>query len=311
MGETAKPILDEVSKAIVGKSEKVEAALIALLSDGHLLIEDYPGLAKTLLAKSIAAATGLMFKRVQFTSDLLPADITGSYILNRNTAKFELRKGPIFTNVLLADEINRAPPRTQSALLEAMQERQVTIEGDTIALEKPFWVIATQNPIEYEGTYPLPEAQLDRFIMRLDIGYPAREDEVAILSRRHARAKDEVDVSPVVEPAALMRMQQEVERVHVDAALSEYMVEIVEATRTNRDVELGASPRGSLALMKLSKARTWLRQRDFVLPDDVKAVAVYALSHRLLLKPERWMSGVRSRDVILKILEEVPVPKVG
>ena len=311
MGEKAKPILDEVSKAIVGKSEKIEAALIALLSDGHLLIEDYPGLAKTLLAKSIAAATGLMFKRVQFTSDLLPADITGSYILNRNTAKFELRKGPIFTNVLLADEINRAPPRTQSALLEAMQEKQVTIEGDTIALEKPFWVIATQNPIEYEGTYPLPEAQLDRFIMRLDIGYPAREDEVAILSRRHARAKDEVDVSPVVEPAALMRMQQEVERVHVDAALSEYMVEIVEATRTNRDVELGASPRGSLALMKLSKARTWLRQRDFVLPDDVKAVAVYALSHRLLLKPERWMSGVRSRDVILKILEEVPVPKVG
>jgi len=311
MGETAKPILDEVSKAIVGKSEKVEAALIALLSDGHLLIEDYPGLAKTLLAKSIAAATGLMFKRVQFTSDLLPADITGSYILNRNTAKFELRKGPIFTNVLLADEINRAPPRTQSALLEAMQEKQVTIEGDTITLEKPFWVIATQNPIEYEGTYPLPEAQLDRFIMRLDIGYPAREDEVAILSRRHARAKDEVDVSPVVDPAALIRMQQEVEKVHVDAALSEYMVEIVEATRTNRDVELGASPRGSLALMKLSKARTWLKQRDFVLPDDVKAVAVYALSHRLLLKPERWMSGVRSRDVILKILEEVPVPKVG
>jgi len=311
MGETAKPILDEVSKAIVGKSEKVEAALIALLSDGHLLIEDYPGLAKTLLAKSIAAATGLMFKRVQFTSDLLPADITGSYILNRNTAKFELRKGPIFTNVLLADEINRAPPRTQSALLEAMQEKQVTVEGDTIALEKPFWVIATQNPIEYEGTYPLPEAQLDRFIMRLDIGYPAREDEVAILSRRHARAKDEVDVSPVVDPAALIRMQQEVEKVHVDAALSEYMVEIVEATRTNRDVELGASPRGSLALMKLSKARTWLKQRDFVLPDDVKAVAVYALSHRLLLKPERWMSGVRSRDVILKILEEVPVPKVG
>lgn len=311
MGEAAKPILDEVSKAIVGKPEKIEAALIALLSDGHLLIEDYPGLAKTLLAKSIAAATGLMFKRVQFTSDLLPADITGSYILNRNTSKFELRKGPIFTNVLLADEINRAPPRTQSALLEAMQEKQVTIEGDTIALEKPFWVIATQNPIEYEGTYPLPEAQLDRFIMRLDIGYPAREDEVAILSRRHARAKDEVDMSPVVDPAALQRMQQEVEKVHVDAALSEYIVEIVEATRINRDVELGSSPRGSLALMKLSKARTWLKQRDFVLPDDVKAVAVYALSHRLLLKPERWMSGVRSRDVILKVLEEVPVPKVG
>jgi MoxR-like ATPase len=311
MNESAGPILEEVSKAIVGKSEKIEAALIALLSDGHVLIEDYPGLAKTLLAKSFAAATGLTFKRVQFTSDLLPADITGSYILNRNSSKFELRKGPIFTNILLADEINRAPPRTQSALLEAMQEKQVTIEGETIALERPFWVIATQNPIEYEGTYPLPEAQMDRFIMRLDIGYPTREDEVAILSRRHARAKDEVDVSPVVDPAALLRMQQEVEKVHVDTALSEYMVEIVEATRKHRDVELGASPRGSLALLKLSKARTWLRQRDFVLPDDVKAVAVYALSHRLMLKPERWMSGVKARDVILKVLEEVPVPKVG
>jgi len=311
MGETAKPILDEVSKAIVGKSEKIEAALIALLSDGHVLIEDYPGLAKTLLAKSFAAATGLTFKRIQFTSDLLPADITGSYILNRNTSKFELRKGPIFTNILLADEINRAPPRTQSALLEAMQERQVTIEGDTIALERPFWVIATQNPIEYEGTYPLPEAQLDRFIMKLDIGYPTREDEVAILSRRNERAKDDVELSPVVDQATLSRMQQGVEKVHVDVALSEYIVEIVEATRKHRDVELGASPRGSLALLKLSKARTWLRQRDYVLPDDVKAVAVYALSHRLMLKPERWMSGVRSRDVILKVLEEVPVPKVG
>jgi MoxR-like ATPase len=259
----------------------------------------------------LAAATGLVFKRVQFTSDLLPADITGSYILNRTTSEFELRKGPIFTNILLADEINRAPPRTQSALLEAMQERQVTIEGETIALEKPFWVVATQNPIEYEGTYPLPEAQLDRFIMRLDIGYPSREDEVTVLSRRHARAKDEVDISPVVDRAALLRMQQDVEKVHVDTAISEYIVEIVEATRSHRDVELGSSPRGSLALMKLSKARTWLKQRDFVLPDDVKAMAVYALAHRLLLKPERWMSGVKSRDVILEILGEVPVPKVG
>jgi MoxR-like ATPase len=310
MNETAKPILDEVSKVIIGKQDKIEAALIALLSDGHVLIEDYPGLAKTLLARSIAAATSLTFKRVQFTSDLLPADITGSYILNRNTSKFELRRGPIFTNILLADEINRAPPRTQSALLEAMQEKQVTIEGDTIPMEKPFWVIATQNPIEYEGTYPLPEAQLDRFIMKLDIGYPTRSDEVAILEQRHARAKDDVDVSPVADSAALMLMQQEVEKVHVDQALSEYMVEIVEATRMHRDVELGASPRGSLALMKLSKARTWLRQGSFVLPDDVKAVAVYALSHRLILKPERWMSGVKSRDVISQVLEQVPVPKV-
>jgi MoxR-like ATPase len=310
-GASANIILEEVSKVILGKREKLEAALIALLSDGHVLIEDYPGLAKTLLAKSFAAATGLTFKRVQFTSDLLPADITGSYILNRNTSQFELRRGPIFTNVLLADEINRAPPRTQSALLEAMQERQVTIEGDTLRLEGPFWVIATQNPIEYEGTYPLPEAQLDRFIMRLDVGYPTREDEVNILSDRHKRGKDEVDVSPVADRVALQRMRQEVESVHVDAALEEYMVEIVEATRSHKDVELGASPRGSLALLKLSKARTWLKGRDFVLPDDVKAVAVYGLSHRLLLKPERWMSGVRSTDIILKILDEIPVPKVG
>jgi MoxR-like ATPase len=311
LGDSANLILDEVSKVILGKRDKLEAALTALLADGHVLIEDYPGLAKTLLAKSIAAATGLTFKRVQFTSDLLPADITGSYILNRSTSQFELRKGPIFTNVLLADEINRAPPRTQSALLEAMQEKQVTVEGDTLKLESPFWVIATQNPIEYEGTYPLPEAQLDRFIMRLDIGYPTREDEVAILASRHKRGKDEVEVSPVVDRVALQRMRQEVERVHVDPALQEYMVEIVEATRSHKDVELGASPRGSLALLKLSKARTWLKDRDFVLPDDVKAVAVSALSHRLLLKPERWMSGVKATEVVLNILDEIPVPKVG
>jgi MoxR-like ATPase len=303
--------LDEVSKVILGKREKLEAALTALLSDGHVLIEDYPGLAKTLLAKSFAAATSLKFKRIQFTSDLLPADVTGSYILNRNTSQFELREGPVFTNILLADEINRAPPRTQSALLEAMQERQVTIEGDTLRLEEPFWVIATQNPIEYEGTYPLPEAQMDRFIMRLDIGYPTRGDEAAILAGRDRRGKDDFDISPVGDKAVLRRMRGEVERIHVDRALEEYMVEIVEATRVHNDVELGASPRGSLALLKLSKARTWLKGRDFVLPDDVKAVAVYALSHRLLLKPERWMSGVKSADVVLGILGKVPVPKVS
>jgi MoxR-like ATPase len=308
--DPASQILNEVSKAVVGKSEKVEAAFISLLSGGHLLIEDYPGLAKTLLAKSLAAAMNLTFKRVQFTSDLLPADITGSYILNRNESTFELRKGPIFTNILLADEINRAPPRTQSALLEAMQEKQVTIEGETLSLERPFWVVATQNPIEYEGTYPLPEAQLDRFMMKLDLGYPSREEEVGILTRRDARKADEAEISKVVSPSTLVKMQQEVEDVHVDKALQEYMVEIVEATRSHDDVELGASPRGSLALLKLSKARTYLRRGEFVLPDDVKAVAVYGLSHRLMLKPERWMSGVRARDVILQVLDKVPVPKV-
>ena len=310
MEDPASQILNEVSKAVVGKSEKVEAAFISLLSGGHLLIEDYPGLAKTLLAKSLAAAMNLTFKRVQFTSDLLPADITGSYILNRNESTFELRKGPIFTNILLADEINRAPPRTQSALLEAMQEKQVTIEGETLSLERPFWVVATQNPIEYEGTYPLPEAQLDRFMMKLDLGYPSREEEVGILTRRDARKADEAEISKVVSPSTLVKMQQEVEDVHVDKALQEYMVEIVEATRSHDDVELGASPRGSLALLKLSKARTYLRRGEFVLPDDVKAVAVYGLSHRLMLKPERWMSGVRARDVILQVLDKVPVPKV-
>ena len=308
---SANAILDEVSKVILGKREKLEAALTALLCDGHVLIEDFPGLAKTLMAKTIAATTGLKFKRVQFTSDLLPADVTGSYVLNRSTSRFELRKGPVFTNILLADEINRAPPRTQSALLEAMQERQVTIEGETIRLEEPFWVMATQNPIEYQGTYPLPEAQLDRFIMRLDVGYPARADETAILSGRDQRGKDDFDVAQVTDRPSLQRMRSEVEKVHVDKALEEYMVEIVEATREHPDVDLGASPRGSLALLKLSKARTWLRGRDFVLPDDVKAVAVYALSHRLLLKPERWMSGLGSADVILEILDKVPVPKVG
>lgn len=308
---SANAILDEVGKVILGKREKLEATLTALLCDGHVLIEDYPGLAKTLLAKTIAATTGLKFKRVQFTSDLLPADVTGSYILNRSSSQFELRRGPVFTNILLADEINRAPPRTQSALLEAMQERQVTIEGETVKLEEPFWVMATQNPIEYQGTYPLPEAQLDRFIMRLDIGYPSRADESAILSGRDTRGKDDFDVAQVTDGTSLQRMRMEVEKVHVDKALEEYMVEIVEATRAHPDVDLGASPRGSLALLKLSKARTWLKGRDFVLPDDVKAVAVYALSHRLLLKPERWMSGLRSAEVILEILDKVPVPKVG
>jgi MoxR-like ATPase len=311
LNDSARMILGEVSKTIVGKEDRVEAALMALLVDGHVLIEDYPGLAKTLMAKTIAAATSLSFKRVQFTSDLLPADITGSYVLNRSTSEFELRRGPIFTNILLADEINRAPPRTQSALLEAMQELQVTVEGETLKLDRPFWVVATQNPIEYEGTYPLPEAQLDRFIMRLDIGYPSRDEEVRIISQRHLRKKEEVDVSAAAGPAEVLAMQREVEEVHVDDAIQEYIVEIVEATRRHKDVDLGASPRGSLALLKLSKAKAYLRGGAFVLPDDIKGVAVPALSHRLMLKPERWMSGVRSVDVVRDVLDKVPVPKVG
>lgn len=310
MDRRASLILSEVNKAVVGKEDKIEAALMALLADGHVLIEDYPGLAKTLMAKTLAAATSLSFRRIQFTSDLLPADIVGSHILSRDSSKFELRKGPIFTNILLADEINRAPPRTQSALLEAMQELQVTVEGETLKLEKPFWVVATQNPIEYEGTYPLPEAQLDRFIMRLDVGYPRSEDEVTMLTQRHERMKEEVDVSPVAGRPDILAMQREVEGIHIDGAIQEYIVEITGATRGHRDLELGASPRGSLALQKLSKARAYLRGGTFVLPDDVKAVAVPALSHRLILKPERWMSGVRSGDVVREVLDRVPVPKV-
>lgn len=304
-------ILDELSKVVIGKREVLENVMTAILSDGHVLIEDNPGLAKTLVARSFSEVLGCIFKRVQFTPDLLPADITGSYVLNRRTSDFELRKGPIFTNILLADEINRAPPRTQSALLEAMQERQVTIENDTMKLERPFLVIATQNPIEYEGTYPLPEAQLDRFIMKLEIGYPNAGEEVAILEARDARKSDEFAVRKIGDPSGLLQMQRLVEeKVHVDSAVFKYMVEIVRQTREHKSVQVGSSPRGSLALLKLSKSRAWLSGRSYVLPDDVKAVAISALSHRLVLQPEQWISGGKPQNVIREILGKVPVPKV-
>jgi MoxR-like ATPase len=308
---TSEEILSELSKVIIGKREVLENVLTAILSDGHVLIEDYPGLAKTLVARSFSQTLGCVFKRIQFTPDLLPADITGSYILNRKTSEFELRRGPIFTNILLADEINRAPPRTQSALLEAMQERQVTIENDTMKLERPFLVIATQNPIEYEGTYPLPEAQLDRFIMKLDIGYPDADQEVAILEARDARKADEFALRKIADPTTLIRMQRSVEEdVHVDKAVFKYMVEIVRQTREHKSVQVGSSPRGGLALLKLSKARAWLSGRNYVLPDDVKAVSINALSHRLILQPEQWISGGKTSKVIAEILGKVPVPKV-
>ncbi|MDG6905586.1 MAG: MoxR family ATPase [Nitrososphaerota archaeon] len=309
--EITQDILNELSKVIIGKREVLESLLIAILSDGNVLIEDYPGLAKTLMARSIAQTLGCVFKRIQFTPDLLPADITGTYILNRKTSDFELRKGPIFTNILLADEINRAPPRTQSALLEAMQERQVTIENESIKLERPFLVIATQNPIEYEGTYPLPEAQLDRFIMKLDVGYPDADQEVAILEARDARKADEFAVKKLADSMTLIRLQRSVEEsVHVDKAVFKYMVEIVRETRFHKSVQVGSSPRGGLALLKLSKARAWLSGRSYVLPDDVKGVAISALSHRLILQPEQWISGGKTSKVISEILGKVPVPKV-
>ncbi|ASJ11425.1 AAA family ATPase [Thermococcus thioreducens] len=303
-------VLEEVRKAIVGKDEVLKLILTTILADGHILLEDLPGLAKTLMAKSFAAALGVRFKRVQFTPDLLPSDILGVSVFNQKTLEFEFKRGPIFTNILLADEINRAPPKTQSALLEAMQERQVTIEGSTYELERPFIVIATQNPIEQEGTYPLPEAQLDRFLVRLRVGYPSRGEEIEILRRRMARKKEEVDITPILTPEEVVEMQRAIEDVYVSDAILEYITDIVLATREDKkEVEVGASPRGSLALLKLSRAYAALEGRDYVIPDDVKAVAVPALSHRLILKRELWYTKVSQESIMEKLLERVPVPK--
>ncbi len=304
-------LLSEVSTAIVGKRDVLELFLLAILSDGHVLIEDYPGLAKTLMAKSFAAALGSTFRRVQFTPDLLPADITGTYVFDRKEGEFVLRRGPLFTHVLLADEINRAPPKTQAALLEAMQERQITLEGETYPLESPFIVVATQNPIEYEGTYPLPEAQIDRFLVRIRMGYPSQEDEVEVLERRRARKKEEVEVRAIAKPSVVRAMQRAMEEIHVERDVEQYVVELVRRTRQHASVEVGSSPRGSLALMTLARARAALANRDFVLPDDVKAVAVPGLAHRLILKPDPWIRGVKTESVVDEVLAEVPVPTVG
>ncbi|MFQ6127682.1 MAG: AAA family ATPase [Thermoplasmata archaeon] len=301
---------EEVGKAIVGKKSVLEKVLITVLSNGHLLFEDVPGLAKTLMAKSFAASLGCKFTRVQFTPDLLPADITGTYIFDRKTSDFILRKGPVFTNILLADEINRAPPKTQAALLEAMQEKQTTLEGETFTLPEPFVVLATQNPIEYEGTYPLPEAQIDRFLMRIDIGYPTPKEEKEIIDRRKARRKDEVEIDPIGSPELVMEMQSAVEDVHVDDDIEEYIVEIVSRTRQHPQVEIGSSPRGSLALFKLSKAGAAIRGRDFVIPDDIKDIAVPGLAHRIILKPDPWVKGIKTETIVSDVLERVPVPKV-
>ena len=308
--DVSEALLDAVEGVIVGKRPVLERVLWAILGDGHLLIEDVPGLAKTLIAKSFAAALGLSFRRVQFTPDLLPADITGTYVYDRKSGEFVLRRGPIFTNLLLADEINRAPPKTQSALLEAMQERQATLEGETLRLERPFLVIATQNPIEHEGTYPLPEAQVDRFLLRIDVGYPSREQEVEMLERRRNRRSDDAVVAPVTRPDEVRALQAAIEDVHVESAIEGYMVDIVEATRRHGQVEVGASPRGSLALLKVARARAAMAGRDFVTPDDVKSVAGPALAHRLILKPDPWIRGVRTSAVLADVLAQVPVPKV-
>jgi MoxR-like ATPase len=305
---TSARILDEVEKAVVGKRDALELVLLGLLADGHVLIEDFPGLAKTLAARSFAQATSMKFARIQFTPDLMPSDVTGSSMYNQREADFEFRPGPIFANLILADEINRAPPKTQAALLEAMQEQQATIEGTTHRLERPFLVLATQNPIEYEGTYPLPEAQLDRFLLRTSFGYPEREHELELIARRAERGTDEVELDPVVDRTTLLELQAAVERVHVSEPIGAYMVDIVRATRDASAIQVGASPRGTLALLKLSRAKAAVAGRDFVTPEDVKAVAIPALAHRLTLRPELWVQRVRPEDVVRDRLDSVPTP---
>jgi MoxR-like ATPase len=301
-------ILSEVERAVVGKRKALELVLLGFLADGHVLLEDFPGLAKTLIARSFAQVCDMHFARIQFTPDLMPSDVTGSSIFNQRTTDFEFRPGPIFANLVLGDEINRAPPKTQAALLEAMQERQVTIEGVSHQLERPFLVIATQNPIEYEGTYPLPEAQLDRFLLRVGVGYPERDAEWGMLERRLERAQDDIELSRVVDRADLLALQQAVERVHVSEALGYYLVDLAAATRTSGRLQVGASPRGTLALLKLSRAHAALRGRDYVTPEDVKAIAVPALAHRLMLRPELWVQRIRPDDVVRETLETVPTP---
>ncbi len=304
-------ILDQMERAIVGKRQQLELILATFLAGGHVLIEDYPGLAKTLTARCFAQVLGLSFRRIQFTPDLLPADILGTHIYLRDEGTFQFRPGPIFAQIVLADEINRATPKTQSALLEAMQEGQVTLEGEPRPLPQPFVVIATQNPIEYEGTFPLPEAQLDRFLVRLRLGYPALQEEVEILRRRLERRAEEVELSQVTDAEELLEMRAALERVYVDPDLLSYMARVVHATRDHSATAVGASPRGSLALLKLARARAALAGRDFVIPDDVKQVAVPALAHRLILSPELWAREVSTERIVEEILERVPVPKVG
>jgi MoxR-like ATPase len=301
-------IVEEVGRAVVGKQRVLELVLAGLLADGHVLLEDFPGLAKTLIARSFTQATGLGFKRVQFTPDLMPADVTGYSFYDQRRGEFEFRPGPVFTNLLLADEINRAPPKTQAALLEAMQERQVTLEGETRPLTPPFIVIATQNPIEYEGTYALPEAQLDRFLLRVSVGYLERDEEWEMVERRLARRQEQIELAAVCDRETFLALQRAVEMVHVAASVGLYMIDLVAATRRSNRVQLGAGPRGTLALVRLARAHAALRGRDFVTPEDVKEIAVPALAHRLVLKPESWVQRIRGEQIVEDCLGEVPTP---
>lgn len=309
-GTTAERILLEVEKAVIGKRELLEEILAAVAAKGHVLLEDYPGLAKTLIAKSFAAALGLEFKRIQFTPDLLPGDITGSVIFDREKNEFRMEQGPIFANIVLADEINRASPKTQAALLEAMQEGQVTLGGETLPLPDPFVVIATQNPIEYEGTFPLPEAQLDRFLIKTSVGYPSPEEEQQILQDRRERKQDQFSLEQVADAERLMELTDRIEEVHVEPDLEHYIVALVQQTRRDKRTTVGASPRGSLALLKLARARAALQGRSFVIPDDVKRFVQPALSHRLILQPDLWMKRSAVNEILTSILNTVPVPVV-
>jgi MoxR-like ATPase len=301
-------ILDEVENAVVGKRKQLEMIMAAILGGGHILMEDFPGLGKTLIASSIAAALGVDFKRIQFTPDLLPGDITGGYIFNRAESKFELRKGPVFANIVLADEINRASPKTQSALLEAMQEKQVTIEGETMSLIAPFVVLATQNPIEYEGTFPLPEAQLDRFMIKIPVGYPTKTEETKILSQRRARGRDDFNINQVSSTAEILEMREMVESVHVHEDLESYIIDLVQATRVDQRVAVGASPRASLGFLKLARAYAAIKGRDYILPDDVKRFDVPVLAHRLIMQPAHWMAPRVTEDVIKDVFTKIAVP---
>lgn len=311
VAEFSARVIQEVEKAVVGKRAVLNQLMAAFLtSGGHILLEDYPGLAKTLIANSFAEALGLAFNRIQFTPDLLPGDITGGYVFDSNQNVFQLRQGPLFANIVLADEINRASPKTQSALLEAMQEFQVSLEGESLALPNPFIVIATQNPIEYEGTFPLPEAQLDRFMVKLSVGYPGPEEEDEILKRRTERKQDKVALQATITPEVFLAMRAAVEGVYIDPDLRRYIVELVASTRQHPQVVVGVSPRGSLTLLKLARAWAAIQGRDFVLPDDIKAFAQPALAHRLLLDPNLWGSKKVENAVIEQVVAGVRVPVI-
>jgi MoxR-like ATPase len=304
----ASEVLDEVQRAVVGKRPALTLVLSSVLAGGHVLIEDFPGLGKTLAARSFAQTLGLEFTRAQFTPDLLPADLTGSFIYNQKQGEFEFRPGPLFTGLLLADEINRTPPKTQSALLEAMQERQVTVEGETFPLKAPFHVLATANPVEYEGTYPLPEAQLDRFLMRVSFGYPTQDQEWDVLSRRLARQREEQQLDPVTDGPGLLAMQAAIETVTVEQSVGRYCVSLASATRSHPHVLMGSSPRGALALMLTARSYAVIAGRDYVVPEDVKAVAPAVLAHRITVKPELWMSEVSGASVVNGVLAQVATP---